>query len=175
MIGPNNKHTHHYVKEDLVLFDFTTNLMLSLNNLLLRILKEISHKWLIMTLSKQEALLPQRDRATSYANQNLVNCRTSCTTNPHQIEVMELESYSWPTCSKQPRLVDCRIYVGVVNKLDRRRRRQRVLLTTLSTCRGANFKVQNVGQISKRKYPNLWRYPNYFLIKRCRISWRKLP
>jgi len=31
---------------------------------------------------------------------------------------MELEGYSWPTCSKQPQLVDCRI--GVVNKLDRR-------------------------------------------------------
>ena len=32
---------------------------------------------------------------------------------------MELEGYAWPTCNKQPRLVDCRI--GVVNKLDRRR------------------------------------------------------
>ena len=29
---------------------------------------------------------------------------------------MELEGYSWATCSKQPRLVDCRM--GVVNKLD---------------------------------------------------------
>ena len=34
-------------------------------------------------------------------------------TNPQQIAVMELEGYSWPTCSKQPQLVDCRI--GVVN------------------------------------------------------------
>ena len=33
---------------------------------------------------------------------------------------MELEGYSSSTCSTQPRLVDCRI--GVVNKLDRRRR-----------------------------------------------------
>ena len=38
------------------------------------------------------------------------------------------------TCSKQPRLVDCRI--GVVNMLDRRR----VLLTTPSACRGTMFK-----------------------------------
>jgi len=62
---------------------------------------------------------------------------TICTTNAQQIEVTELEGYSWPTCSKQPRLpVDC--LVGVVNKLDRRRRR-RVLLTTRSTCRGEIF------------------------------------
>ena len=46
------------------------------------------------------------------------------TRNP-QIAVMELEGYySWSTCIKQPRLVDCRI--GVVNKLDRRRRRRRL-------------------------------------------------
>jgi len=50
---------------------------------------------------------------------------TSFTTNAQQIEVTELEGYSWPTCSKQPRLVDC--LVGVVNKLDRRRRRRRVV------------------------------------------------
>jgi len=60
----------------------------------------------------------------------------SCTTNPQQIAVLVLEGYSWPTCSKQPRLVDCPI--GVVNKLHRRRRR-RVLLTTRSTCRGEIF------------------------------------
>jgi len=57
------------------------------------------------------------DRATRRVSQNLVNCRTSCTINPQQIEVglIELEGYSWPTSSKQPRIVDCRI--GVVNKL----------------------------------------------------------
>ena len=62
----------------------------------------------------------------------LSTVETSCTTNPQQLAVIKLEGYSWPTCSKQPRLVDCRIGVG--NKLDRRRRR-RVLLTTRSTCR----------------------------------------
>ena len=60
------------------------------------------------------------------------------TTNPQQVAAMELEGYSWPTCSKQPRLVDCRI--GVVNKLDRRRRRRRILLTTRTTWRGEIFK-----------------------------------
>ena len=34
---------------------------------------------------------------------------------------MELEGYSWST-GKHPRLVDC--CIGVVNKLDRRRRRR---------------------------------------------------
>ena len=29
-----------------------------------------------------------------------------CTANPQQIKVVELEGYSWPMCSKQPRLVD---------------------------------------------------------------------
>ena len=70
------------------------------------------------------ALIPQTDRATRRFSQNLVNSTDKSATNR-----MELECYSWPTCSKQPRLVDCRI--GVVNKLDRR-----VLLTTRSTCRG---------------------------------------
>ena len=39
----------------------------------------------------------------------LSTVETSCATNPQQIAVMELESYSWRTCSIQPRLVDCRI------------------------------------------------------------------
>ena len=77
----------------------------------------------------------------------LSTVETSCTTNPQQIAAMELKGYrpSWPTCSKQPRLTDCRI--GVVNKLDRRRRRRRrVLLTTRSTCRGEIFEVRSLRQ-----------------------------
>jgi len=66
--------------------------------------------------------------ATRYVSQNLANCRNllynKSTTNRNNGVI---EGYSWPTCSKQPRLVDCRI--GVVNKLDRRRRQRRVLLT----------------------------------------------
>ena len=50
---------------------------------------------------------------------NLVNNRNNCTTQ-QQIEAMELERYSRPTCSKQPRLVDCRIGIG--NELERWRR-----------------------------------------------------
>jgi len=46
----------------------------------------------------------------------LSTVETSCTTNAQRLAVMELEGYSWSTCSKQPRLVDCRM--GVVNKLD---------------------------------------------------------
>jgi len=89
----------------------------------------------------KEPLLPQTDRATRYISQNLVNCcttvETSCTANPQQIEVMELDGYRWPTCSKQPRLVDCRI--GVVNRLDRRR----ILLTMRSTCRAKFSRLWN--------------------------------
>jgi len=51
--------------------------------------------------SRQEALLPQ---TTSYVSRNLVNycttVRTSCTTNPQHIEVIELEGYSRLTCNK---------------------------------------------------------------------------
>ena len=76
-------------------------------------------------------------RICGYIFQNwLSSSKLFCITNPQQIAVVELERYSRSTCSKQPRLVDCRI--GVVNKLDRRRRR-RVLLTTRSTCRGEMF------------------------------------
>jgi len=54
----------------------------------------------------------------------LSTVETSYTTNPQQNKI-ELEDYSWPTYSKQPRLVDCPI--GVVNKLDRWRRRRRLV------------------------------------------------
>jgi len=90
----------------------------------------------------------------------LSTVETSCTTNPQKIEVIELEGYSWQTCSKQPRLVDCRI--GVVNKLGRRRRRQ-VLFTTRSPCRGEVFQVRSSGQSSRGKHPNYWRYLNFFI------------
>jgi len=33
-----------------------------------------------------------------------------------QLQLLELEGYSWPMCSKQPRLVDC--CIGIINKLD---------------------------------------------------------
>ena len=71
----------------------------------------------------------------------LSTVETSCKTNPQLIEVMELKGYSWPTCSKQPRLVDYCIglHIAIVNKLDRRRRRRRVLLKTRSTYRGHVF------------------------------------
>ena len=64
-----------------------------------------------------------------------------------------------PTCSKQPRLVDCRI--GVVNKFDRRR----VLLATRRT-----FRVEILKPIvwdkCHRKHP-------CFIIAQCGIGGRK--
>jgi len=83
---------------------------------------------------RQEALLSQTDRATRCVSRNLVNCRTavgtSCTTNPEEIEVMELEGYSRPACNK--------LCAFSHDTLDRRR----VLLTTLvhhRLCRGEIF------------------------------------
>jgi len=61
---------------------------------------------------QEEALRPQRDRATRYVSLDLVHCcaaiGTSCTTNPQLIAVMELEANGWPTCSKQSPCVDRR-------------------------------------------------------------------
>jgi len=88
--------------------------------------------------------------------------RSSATIDGPRDALCQLEEYSWPTCSKQPRFVGCRI--GVVNKLDRRRRR-RVLLTTLSICRGEiDGEVRSLGHI----FPGgstliFWRYPNFFI------------
>jgi len=68
----------------------------------------------VLINKKPEALLSQTDRTTPYVSRNVVNCCTTvgtvCTTNPQQIEVMELECYSRPACGKQPRRVDRRRY-----------------------------------------------------------------
>ena len=94
-------------------------------------------------------LPPNQQRQSTEGN---TTEETICATNPQQMALMELEGYSSPICSKQLRLVDCRI--GVVNKLDRRRRRRRVLLATRSTCRG---EIRSLEQTSTGKYPSFWR------------------
>ena len=67
---------------------------------------------------QQEALLLWQTMRHIMSVKILWTVETSCTTNPQQIEVglMELESYRWPTTSKQPQLVNC--CIGVVDKLD---------------------------------------------------------
>jgi len=102
----------------------------------------------------------------------LATVETSCAKNPEQIELVELECYSSPTCRKQPRLVDCRI--GVVNKLDRRRRqrrRRRVTDNAIDSPR-RNFLVRSLERSSRGKYLNFWRYPNS-LITQCGIGEKK--
>jgi len=86
--------------------------------------------------------------------------RSSATIDGPRDALCQLEEYSWPTCSKEPRLAGCRI--GVVNKLDRRRRR-RVLLTTLSICRGEiDGEVRSLGHIFPGgKYPNFLEIPKF--------------
>ena len=113
---------------------------------------------------KQETLLPQTDRATRYVSENLVNCRNKMydksTTNR-----MELDGYRRSTCSKQPRLVDCRI--GVVNKLDRRRRRVVDNVAKFS-------KFQSLRQSSREMSLNFWRY-QIFPITPCWVGGSKPP
>ena len=104
--------------------------------------------WSSVAFQRQETLLLQRDRATRYVSQNLVNCRNKMC-NKSAKNRMELKGYSWPIY-KQSRLVDCRI--GVVNKLDRWRRRRRALLTTRSTCRGEIFQDTLLLHITNMAY-----------------------
>jgi len=100
--------------------------------------------WLAISNAKIQIYFSNKIHRTNFITQRRQNLVSSDSTtveiscrpiaNPKQIKLMEIEGYSQPMCSKQPRLVDCRI--GVVNKLDRRR----VLLTTRSTCRGEILK-----------------------------------
>jgi len=57
----------------------------------------------LCTSCNQEALIVQTDCTTRYINQNLVNCctiaGTRSTTNPYEIEVMQLEHCGRRTCS----------------------------------------------------------------------------
>jgi len=91
-----------------------------------------------------------------------VNCcttvETSYTANPLQIKVTELGGYSWPTCSKQPRLIDCRI--GVVNKLDHRDRVDKKWRNFLSP----EFPTKFPGEVYV-----VWRHPD-FLITQYKIG-----
>ena len=79
----------------------------------------------------------------------LSTVETSCTTNPQQIAVMELEGYSWPTTTS---FVDNAI----------------VLLWR-------NFLSPEFGTESQREVPSkFWRYPS-FLMTQCGIDGRKPP
>ena len=107
----------------------------------------------------QETRILQRDRATLCVQ--LYN--KSTTNRSNAVRGLQLID-----CSKQPRLVDCRI--GVVNKLDRRRR---VLLTTRSTCRGEIFQVRSMEQSFRWKYSNFWRYRNFLITQKLWAGWKE--
>jgi len=81
-----------------------------------------------------------RRTARRAVSRNLVNCcttvGTTCTTNREQIEVMQLEGYSRPTCNK---LYASSNYPSNVIGASQRLDRQRVLLITPSTYRGKIF------------------------------------
>jgi len=112
------------------------------------------------TSSSATADGPRDALCQSKSWQLLHNCRKKCTANPQQIKAMELDGYSWLMCSKQPRLVDCRI--GVVNKLDRRR-----VLLTMRDLPWQNFLCSKFAAKFQREYPYFQRYLN-FLITQCK-------
>jgi len=81
---------------------------------------------LLITFKQEAQQLPQMYRATRCVSRNLVNPSTavaiSCTTNPQQMDVKELERYGRPTCIKQSAPSnDASTVIGVIHKLDRRR------------------------------------------------------
>ena len=115
-------------------------------------------------IAQQEALLPQADRATRYISQNLVSCR-------NKLCNYRLVYNKWSQRVTVDRLV--------VNSRDSsivvyRCRRQAYLLSSTTTSfvdnsidlPWRNFKVWSLGQSSRGKYPNFWRYRN-FLITHC--------
>ena len=77
----------------------------------------------LYTSCNQEALLLQTDCTTRYSNQNLVKCctivGTRSTTNPYEIEVMQLEHCSRRTCSLLCGSSHTSAVISVVNKLER--------------------------------------------------------
>jgi len=60
-------------------------------------------------------------------------------------------------------------YIGIVNKVDRRRRRRRVQLTTPSICCDEIFQVRSLGQ-SDKGISEIPKFP-----PQCRIGGRKPP
>jgi len=104
----------------------------------------------MLTRSSATAEVPRDAPCQSKSCQLLHNSvGTTGTTSPEQIEVMELEGYSQPTCSK--------LCASNHDALDRRGliHSRRVLLSTKSTCRGHMFQVHSLGAKFQRKVPLL--------------------
>ena len=115
------------------------------------------------------------DRATCCVSRNLVNCCTTvgtiCTTNPQQIEVMELEYYSRRMCSKQPWRVDRRRYCqpstsSIVDKFADN------AVDLIALAKISESRVWN--KVPERSAHLFWRYPNFLTTQR-RIGGTKPP
>jgi len=112
-------------------------------------------------VQRRSAWFKTRSSATADGPRDALGQTKSCQPSKQvvqQIEVIELEGYNWPTCSKLPRLLDCRIVV--VNKLDRRRRRRRVVDNAIDL---PWRNSRSLGQSFRGKYPKFWRYPNFLI------------
>jgi len=64
------------------------------------------HNSLLTVTKKNKKLRYCRQSAMCYLVNWCKTTGTTCTTNPQQLEVTELASYCWPTCSKQPRRIN---------------------------------------------------------------------
>jgi len=91
---------------------------------------------------------------------------TSCTTNPEQIEVMELEGYSRQMCNK---LCACSHDAVDRRKCNSQARPSTNLLITSSTCRSETVTSPQFAAKFQREVPLFWTCPN-FLITQFRIS-----
>jgi len=107
--------------------------------------------------NEQETLLPQTNRATRYVSRNLANCRNKLY-NKFTTNRGDGEGDRSPSCSKQPQLVDCRI--GVINKLDRRRRRPRIADNAIELPR-RNFVSPKFRTKFQREVPYLLEIPKF--------------
>jgi len=93
----------------------------------------------------------------------LSTAATSCTTNRQQMEVMALEGYSHQRVINFVHPATTRstvVRAGVINKLDRRRRR-RVLLTTRSTPWRIFPSTEFMTKFHRGKYPNFLQIPKF--------------
>ena len=117
---------------------------------------------------RQEAVLPRDAMCQSKLCQLLQHnsVETSCTTNPEQIEVMELEGYSRQMCNK---LCACSHDAVDRRKCNSQARPSTSLLITSSTCQSETVTSPQFAAKFQREVPLFWRYPN-FLITQFRIS-----
>jgi len=117
----------------------------------------------LCTNCNQEAVLLQTDCTTCYIDQNLVNCCTivgkGFTTNPHEIEVMQLEHRGRRRCSKL-------CASSHTWHVDRRKCGRQALPSMNLLWQNLSSRSIKFGTELQRKIPLIWRYPNFLTAQR---------